>query len=178
MQLADIVRSRIRDVPDFPRPGILFRDITPLMNDPLLRAEIVSELAAHFKGHHLTAVAGIEARGFIFGALLAQRLSLPFVPVRKAGKLPYATFTRQYALEYGTASLQLHVDALRQGDRVLIHDDLLATGGTAVAAAELAEMAGAEVAGFSFLVNLAFLPGVKTLVSRFGLQPRFVVEYG
>ncbi len=177
MHLAEKVKSTIRDVPDFPRPGILFRDITPLLHDPLLRAEIVQELARHFNGHRLTAVAGIEARGFIFGALLAQKLNLPFIPVRKAGKLPFATFTKQYALEYGTASLQLHVDALRPGDRVLIHDDLLATGGTAVAAAELVEMAGAVVAGFSFLVNLAFLPGVKNLIDKFGLTPQFVVEY-
>jgi adenine phosphoribosyltransferase len=139
--------------------------------------EMIQEMVQQLKGEKIDAVAAVEARGFIFGAMLAHELSCPFIPVRKAGKLPYITITEQYALEYGTASVEIHSDAVMPGWRVLVHDDLLATGGTAGAAARLITRLGAEVAGFSFLVNLSFLPGERQLIEQFGLKPKFLVSY-
>ncbi len=152
------IQSLLRDVPDFPKPGILFKDITPLLANPVARKQVVNEIAAHYKSKEIDAVAAVEARGFIFGILLAEALEVPFIPVRKSGKLPYQKIKEEYFLEYGTASIEMHVDAVQPGSRILIHDDLLATGGTAAAAGRMIQRLGGEVVGFSFVINLAFLP--------------------
>ncbi len=171
------IESYLRDVVDFPRPGIVFKDITPLLANPEARHHVVSKMAAHFKPAHIDAIAAVEARGFIFGSLLAEALRVPFVPVRKSGKLPYHKIHEEYALEYGTASIEMHIDAIQKGSRVLIHDDLLATGGTATAAGNMIKKLGGEVAGYSFVINLAFLPGEKLLTERFGVKPHYLVKY-
>jgi adenine phosphoribosyltransferase len=157
------LRDAIRDVPDFPKPGILFKDITPILLDHRLCADTADALAASVRDQRPDAVVGVESRGFFFGLMMAQRLGVPFIPVRKAGKLPYRTVSHEYELEYGTATVEMHVDAVTPGQRVLIHDDLLATGGTAAAAAELVRQQGGTVAGFSFLVALDFLNGEDAL---------------
>jgi len=149
----------IRDVPDFPKPGILFRDITPLLEDSAGLKEAVEALAAPARGLGITRVAAIESRGFILGAPVAVALGAGLVLIRKPGKLPGALHRMEYALEYGTDSLEMHTDALRPGERTLVVDDVLATGGTAAAAGDLVQKAGAEVAGFSFLIELAPLGG-------------------
>src|SRR5689334_14042577 len=177
MQLAQSIKAIIRDVHDFPKPGIVFKDITPILSDPALRRQIVHTISDYFRPLALDAVVAIEARGFILGSLIAQELNLPFVPVRKSGKLPFKTIQEEYALEYGKASVEIHRDALAPGDRVLIHDDLLATGGTATAAGQLVRKLGAEVGGFSFLINLSFLPGGSALEETFGLRPFSIVTY-
>lgn len=177
MQLANSIKAIVRDVYDFPKPGIVFKDITPVLAEPVIRKEIVHAIVNNFKAHELDAVAGIEARGFILGSLIAQELNLPFIPIRKSGKLPYKSLREEYALEYGTASIEMHQDAVGPGDRVLIHDDLLATGGTAVAAGQLIKKSGAIVAGFSFLINLTTLPGESRLRNSFDLKPFSVVHY-
>ena len=161
--VADKVKQIIRDVPDFPKPGIVFKDITPLLKNPALCNEIVVALAKQLRGLKIDVVAGIESRGFLFGLALAQKLNVPFVPIRKAGKLPYKTVQQSYNLEYGSAILEVHEDAFEAGQQVLIHDDLLATGGTVVAASALVQKLGAEVAGYSFLINLDFLNGKERL---------------
>lgn len=158
------LKEAIRDVADFPKPGIMFKDITPILNDNTLCDDIVDETVKRLQGIKIDAVAGIESRGFLFGFLLAQKLRVPFIPVRKAGKLPYQTIAYTYNLEYGTATIEVHTDALKPGDNVLIHDDLLATGGTAIAAAELVKQLGGIVAGYSFIVELEFLNGRENLV--------------
>lgn len=157
------IKSIVRDVYDFPKPGIVFKDITPILKDAALCLEIAQALAAQLKGIEIDVVAGIESRGFLFGPALAQLLNVPFVPIRKAGKLPYKTVRQTYNLEYGTATIELHEDALSAGQKVLIHDDLLATGGTVVAASELVKQLGAEVAGYSFIIGLDFLNGRERL---------------
>ncbi len=157
------VKARIREVPDFPKPGILFKDVTPVLADPYLFGRVVNAMAAPFFGRHITRVVGMEARGFLLGAPVALALHAGFAPARKPGKLPWRTQTERYSLEYGQDGLQLHEDALGPGDRVLIVDDLLATGGTAEAAARLVAKLGGEVVGFSFLVTLDDLPGRKRL---------------
>lgn len=153
------IKQTIRDVADFPKPGIIFKDITPLLYDADLSAAITQALAAQLKDIHIDVVAGIESRGFLFGMALAQVLQVPFVPIRKAGKLPYKTIQQTYDLEYGSATLEVHEDAFRPGQKVLIHDDLLATGGTVVAASKLVGQLHAEVAGYSFVISLDFLKG-------------------
>ena len=153
----------IRDVPDFPKPGILFRDITPVLADPSLFRDATEALAEPFQAQGITHVAAIESRGFILGAPVAQRLGAGFVPVRKAGKLPAATVREEYALEYGTDCLEVHADAFPTGARVLILDDVLATGGTAAATCRLLAQLQAEVAGCAFLVELGFLNGASRL---------------
>ena len=155
----DHLKTLIREVPDFPRPGILFYDITTLLKDRDGFRELIDALADHYAGKPLDRVLGIEARGFIFGPALAYRLATGFVPVRKPSKLPAETARVTYALEYGTDALEIHRDAVRPGDRVLIVDDLLATGGTASACARLARELGATVAGAAFVVELEFLGG-------------------
>lgn len=160
--------TAVRDVPDFPRPGILFKDITPILQDHLLCKEITLALGSQVKHLGIDAIAGIESRGFLFGMMLAGELQLPFVPVRKKGKLPYQTLSESYQLEYGEAEIEIHTDAFAKGCRVLIHDDLLATGGTALAAANLVKKSGAEVAAFSFLIELEFLNGKAHLKSKAG----------
>lgn len=157
------IHTRIRDIPDFPKPGILFKDITPVLSDPLALKEAVSLLSAPFVGAQITAVAGMEARGFIFGALVAQALEVGFVPLRKPGKLPSTVHTVSYDLEYGSATLEVHSDALTSKDRVLIVDDLLATGGTAKASCQLIEALGAQVAALAFMVELKALGGRERL---------------
>lgn len=149
--------SLIIDIPDYPEPGVVFKDITPLFDDARGLAAVVDAMADHFAGRGVTKVVGAEARGFLVGAPLAYRLGCGFVPARKPGKLPRAVYSQTYDLEYGTDELQMHQDALDADDRVLIVDDLVATGGTAVAAAKLAEQAGATVEGFSFILELEFL---------------------
>ncbi len=153
------LRAFIRDVPDFPKKGIVFKDITPLLQSPEALREAVRLMAEPFQGKGVSKVAGIESRGFIFGTVLAQALGAGFVPVRKKGKLPYKALSESYALEYGTDSVEVHEDAAAQGERVLLVDDLLATGGTAAASIALLRRLGAEIAGAAFLIELAFLQG-------------------
>lgn len=153
------LEDHIRDIPDFPQPGILFRDITPLLKDADAMAYVINSFTEHFKNAGLDAVVSIESRGFLFGAPLAYNLGLPLVPVRKPGKLPADKMSVEYSLEYGTGSLDIHDDALAKGDRVVIVDDLLATGGTAIAAAKLVELLGGVVVSFAFLIELGFLDG-------------------
>jgi adenine phosphoribosyltransferase len=155
----DRLRKKIRDIPDFPKPGIIFKDITPLIKDPATLRLSVHQLLHPFLGREITAVAGMEARGFIFGSLVAWELNLPFVPLRKPGKLPYDVQSVAYDLEYGSATLEVHIDAFDENDRVLLIDDLLATGGTAKASCELVEKTGATVEACAFVVELDFLKG-------------------
>ena len=153
----------IRDIPDFPKEGIVFKDITPLLTDPDAFREAIEVLAAEYTDSGITKVLGAEARGFIFGGALAYRLGAGFVPARKPGKLPWKTTTAEYELEYGTDSLEMHLDAITEDDVVLIVDDVLATGGTAAAKANLATTPGATLAGFAFLIELDFLHGREKL---------------
>ena len=157
--LAADVRAQIRDVPDFPKPGILFKDITPVLADSVLFQRILRWMSAQFKGEGIDRIVGIESRGFILGAAMVEVVNAGFAPARKAGKLPYDTISVEYALEYGSARLQMHVDAIRPGQRVLIVDDLLATGGTAAATVELVRQLGGHVVGCVFLIELGFLDG-------------------
>ena len=151
------IRDAIRDIPDFPKPGIIFKDITPVLKDPKLFRQAVDAFGARYKDRGVDAVLAIESRGFIFGAPLALTLGVPFVPVRKKGKLPYSTVSATYDLEYGTDTIEIHEDALGKGDNVVIIDDLIATGGTAKATAELVEKVGAKVVEMGFVIELAFL---------------------
>jgi adenine phosphoribosyltransferase len=168
------LKSVIRDVPDFPKPGILFKDITPILGDPGLLQETVEALAAPFRPDRISRVLGIESRGFIFAPLLAMALGVGFVPARKPGKLPWKTVREEYALEYGTDALEIHRDALKAGERVLVVDDLLATGGTATAAARLVEKLGGTVAGAAFVIELEFLGGrLKLPISKVHSLVRF-----
>ena len=159
----DFLRSRIRDVPDFPKEGILFKDITPLLADVEAFRASIQIMVDRLEGQPVEAVIGIESRGFMFGAALADKLGVGFVPVRKPGKLPAATYRADYDLEYGSDAVEIHQDALRPGDRVVVVDDLIATGGTAKATAELVARCGAEVAAFVFVINLVSLAGVAKL---------------
>src|SRR5581483_5530277 len=153
----------IRTIPNFPKAGILFKDITPLLADARLFASTIDLLTATFKPGDIDAVVGVDARGFIFAAAAAYKLQAGFVPVRKKGKLPYQTHEQDYALEYGTATVAMHVDALKPGGRVLLIDDLLATGGTAAAAAALVQKLGGEIREIAFLIELSFLGGRQKL---------------
>jgi len=168
------ILAAIRDIPDFPKPGIVFKDISPVLGDPEVFRLALDEMEKRWAAERIEAICAIESRGFIFGAALADRMRCAFVPMRKAGKLPWRTKGVEYMLEYGTDTLEIHEDAFPAGARVLIVDDLLATGGTAEAAARLVELCGGEVVGFSFLVNLAFLPGAAKL-KRY--TTHFLVEY-
>ena len=155
----DDLRARIREVPDFPKPGILFYDITTLLRDPAAFAEVIDRMADAVAGERIDLVVGMESRGFIFAAPLAYKLGAGFVPVRKLGKLPAETIEVEYDLEYGTATLEIHRDAITAGQRVLIVDDLLATGGTVLGTIELVRRLGGEIAGLSFMVELTALGG-------------------
>jgi adenine phosphoribosyltransferase len=166
MPAVDRLRSLIRDIPDYPTPGIIFKDITPLLADAAAFASCTERLAAPFRDAGVTHVVAIESRGFILGAPVAQHLGAGFIPVRKPGKLPSATRREEYALEYGTDALEVHADAADGSARVLIVDDVLATGGTASATCKLVESLGAEVAGCSFLIALSFLPGLERLAAK------------
>ena len=157
------IKAVIRDVPNFPKEGIVFKDITPIMMNSDLSNEVLTHLVEIYKDKGLTKIAGIESRGFLFGYPLAMRLGLPFVLIRKKGKLPYNKISYSYDLEYGSATIEVHTDAITVEDHVLIHDDLLATGGSASAAAELVLQCGGKVAGFNFLVGLTFLNGNEKL---------------
>ncbi|MDX2175646.1 MAG: adenine phosphoribosyltransferase [Candidatus Sumerlaeia bacterium] len=169
------ILSKVRTIPDFPKPGIMFKDITSLLADPEAFAAVIAGMEERYGGRGLTKVVGVESRGFLFGAVLAHSLGLGFVPIRKAGKLPAKTRRRSYSLEYGEATIEVHEDALGPGDRVVLVDDLLATGGTARAAAELVKELGAEVDEIWFLIELGFLPGRKAL-EGFRVHSEAVVE--
>ena len=155
--------AHIRNIPDFPQPGIQFKDITPLIKNPVALRQTVQALSEPFKNKGITAVAGMEARGFIFGSLTALELGVGFIPLRKPGKLPFSVESITYDLEYGSAELQIHSDALNSNDSVLLIDDLIATGGTAAASCHLIEKLGAEVIGCAFVVELDFLNGREKL---------------
>lgn len=157
------LENYIRDIQGFPKEGILFKDITPLLNDAKATQECLQILVDSLKGHKIDKVVGAESRGFLFGMLLAKELNAGFVPVRKPGKLPYETIFASYDLEYGTDILEIHKDAIQKGDKVLIHDDVLATGGTAKAVCELVEKLGGEIVQLNFLMELTFLNGREKL---------------
>ncbi len=161
--LADRVRQALRAVPDYPKPGIIFQDITPLLADAELMAGVVREMAAPYRDAGVSHILGIEARGFIFGSAIAVEMGAGFIPARKPGKLPWETVRETYQLEYGTDALEAHRDACIGGARVLVVDDILATGGTALAAGELVRRLGGDLVGWSFLLELGFLPGRKRL---------------
>jgi adenine phosphoribosyltransferase len=173
-ELADDVRVVIRDVPDFPKPGIVFKDITPLLSTPALFRRVTDSMAEGAAAMQVTHVVAVESRGFIFAAPVAQRLGVPMIPVRKPGKLPHRRVREEYALEYGTDALEMHEDALGVGARVLVVDDVLATGGTAAATRRLVERAGGTVVAFTFLIDLTFLNGRQQLA---GSPVDAIVEY-
>jgi adenine phosphoribosyltransferase len=157
--VADKLKTLIRDVPDFPKPGILFKDITPLLQDKDMFQKTIEKLAGPFRRKGITHVASVESRGFIFGAPVAYQLNAGFVPIRKKGKLPYKTAAHEYELEYGNDTVEIHADAVDANSRVLVIDDVLATGGTALASAKLVEKLKARVIGLSFVIELEFLKG-------------------
>lgn len=177
MHLSEKIKQTIREVHDYPKPGIIFKDITPVLASPALMNEIIYQLKEDFANSKIDAIAAVEARGFIFGSILAHELNCRFIPIRKAGKLPFKVRSKSYDLEYGKATIEMHEDAIHPEWRVLIHDDLLATGGTTVAAADLIKSFGGIVAAFSFIINLSFLPGEQTLKDRFGINPQYLVKY-
>lgn len=159
------LKNAIRDIPDFPRPGIIFKDITPILKDAKLCSAVIDAFIVRLEGTQIDVIAGIESRGFLFGLMLANRLEIPFVPIRKQGKLPFKTIQEPCELEYGSAILELHEDAILPGQRVLIHDDLLATGETVGAATRLVQKLNGMVAGYSFVISLDFLKGKDKLKS-------------
>ena len=169
-----LAASVIRDVPDFPKPGIMFKDITPVLEHPEAFKQALDLLTEDAKAQGAQSICGIESRGFIFGVPIAVALGVPFVMARKLGKLPYDRITEEYALEYGTNTVEMHVDAVKPGQKVYVLDDLLATGGTAAAAARLIERLKGEVCGFGFLIELSFLHGRDNLL---GYHIRSLIEY-
>jgi adenine phosphoribosyltransferase len=170
------IKSRIRTIPHYPKEGIMFRDITTLLQDPFGFRKVVDELVQPYAGVRIDVVAGIEARGFILGGAVAHQLSVGFVPVRKKGKLPHETFSQEYQLEYGTDEVEMHQDAVRRGEQVLLVDDLIATGGTAEAAVKLIRQAGGEVAGCSFIIDLPDIGGRKK-VEALGVKVLALCEF-
>lgn len=163
------LKSTIRSIPDFPKKGIVFRDITTLLKDPKALTRVVDYFYGEYKDKNVSKIVSIESRGFIFGAALAYKLNAGFVPIRKKGKLPAETVRQEYQLEYGADAMEIHADAIRPGDRIVIHDDLLATGGTIEAACKLVEKLKGEIVGLSFLIELSFLNGRRRL-SRYPIQ--------
>ncbi len=159
----ELLKSSIRDVPDFPKKGILFKDITPLLQNAELFSMAIDQIVEKLHGIPFDLVAAVESRGFIFGAALALKLKKGFIPIRKPGKLPYKTFQEQYQLEYGTDALEIHQDAIQKGQSVVLIDDLLATGGTALAAAKLIEKCGGKIGMICFVIELTFLKGIEKL---------------
>ncbi|MFD0271145.1 adenine phosphoribosyltransferase [Streptomyces sp. NPDC127106] len=170
-EVRELLLSRIKDVPDYPKPGVMFKDITPLLADPAAFAALTDTLAGLATRYGATKIVGLEARGFILAAPVAVQAGIGFVPVRKAGKLPGATLAQAYELEYGTAEIEVHAEDLRAGDRVMVIDDVLATGGTAHASLSLIRRAGAEVAGVAVLMELSFLPGRERLTEALAGAP-------
>lgn len=170
------LKSYVRDIPGYPKPGIVFKDLTPLWQDAAAFASMVEQLAGHFRASQVDAIAAVESRGLILGSAMAYVLKTGLVPIRKAGKLPWNTVKASYSLEYGTATSELHTDAFPSGARILIVDDLLATGGTAEAAAKLVQMLKGEIVGMTFLVELDFLQGRKRL-SSFGGEIFSLIRY-
>ncbi|MBN8231162.1 adenine phosphoribosyltransferase [Corallococcus macrosporus] len=160
--LSDL-QAVLRDVPDFPKPGIVFKDITPMLADPRLFGRVVNAMAAPFRGQHITKVVGVESRGFLLGAPIALALEAGFVPARKPGKLPHKCIVERYSLEYGADGVEMHEDAILKDERVLVVDDVLATGGTADATGRLVTRLGGQIVGYSFLITLDFLEGAKRL---------------
>lgn len=165
MTIEEKLKTVIRDVIDFPKPGIVFKDISTIMMNPVISNEVLEHLVDYYSTKEIDKIAGIESRGFLFGYALAMRLNKPFILIRKKGKLPYDKISYSYDLEYGSAEIEIHTDAINSGDKVLIHDDLLATGGSAYAAGKLIEKCGGEVMGFNFLIELKSLDGTTKLSS-------------
>jgi adenine phosphoribosyltransferase len=163
LEIVERLRAAVRDVPDFPKKGIMFKDITPVLSDPELFRASIDLFLQRCRGREVDKIVGIDARGFLFGSAVAYELSLGFVPIRKRGKLPYTTDTAKYSLEYGEAEMEMHIDAIRKGERVVLVDDLLATGGTSAAAATLIRKIGADLIEAQFLIELEFLEGRKRL---------------
>ena len=161
--ISDKLDKAIREVPDFPKPGINFKDITTILLDPELSTEIIDAFIDRLKGKNIDAIVGVESRGFLFGLMLANKMGIPFVPIRKVGKLPGETLKFKYNLEYGSAEVEVHKSDIQKGWNVVVHDDLLATGGTACAASELIQQLGANVAAFAFVISLDFLNGNERL---------------
>ncbi len=165
----EYLKSTIRSVPDFPKKGIVFRDITTLLKDPEALKQVVDHFQEEYNDKNITKVVSVESRGFIFGAALAYKLDAGFVPIRKKGKLPAETIQQEYELEYGTDAMEIHADAIQPGDRIVVHDDLLATGGTIEAACKLVERLQGEIVGLSFLIELSFLQG-RQRISKYPIQ--------
>jgi len=163
MEIKDSIIKAVRDVPDFPVKGVIFKDITPILSDIDLYNKIVETIVDKYKDKNITKIAALESRGFIFGISIAQKLNVPFIPIRKKGKLPYKTVSATYSLEYGTSTVEMHIDAVNENDNVLIVDDLLATGGTACAAIELVQKLKGNVAACAFVIELTFLNGKDKL---------------
>lgn len=163
--LEDKIKTTVRDVPDFPKPGILFKDITTLFENPELCNEIVDSIVEQAKSLNIDAIIGIESRGFLFAPMVAMRLGVPFIMARKKGKLPYKTISQSYLLEYGEATIEINQDVIQANWNILIHDDLLATGGTAEAVAKIVQRENASVAGFCFIISLSFLNGEQKLTN-------------
>lgn len=176
MNLEDKIKLAVRDVPDFPKEGIIFKDITTIFKDAKLTKQIHDEICYRLKDLNIDAIAGIESRGFLLGPTIAMTLGIPFIMIRKKGKLPYHTVNHKYDLEYGTAEIEMHTDAVSPGQNVLIHDDLLATGGSASAAAELIIKQGGKIAGFDFLIELSFLEG-KNILKEYSENISTLVAY-
>jgi adenine phosphoribosyltransferase len=172
---ADWLKTKVRDIPDYPKPGIIFKDLTPLFREPEALAFVIDALSTKVKELNPTRIVGIEARGFILGPTIAYKLGLGFVPIRKPGKLPYKTEQVSYSLEYGTGNLEIHIDSFEKGERAVVIDDLLATGGTALAACKLVKKLGAEVLGVGFIVSLDFLNGRQKLPSN--LEVFSLIQY-
>lgn len=160
------IKSTVRNILDFPKPGVHFRDITPILKDPDLCSRIIEEFARRLEGVEFDAIASIESRGFLFGFLLANKLNKPFLPIRKTGKLPAETISESYELEYGTTTIEMHADAILPGQKILIHDDLLATGGTVMAASNLIEKVGGKIAAYTFVIGLDYLEGENRLKQK------------
>jgi adenine phosphoribosyltransferase len=176
MTTEEKVKDAIRDIPDFPKQGIAFKDITPILQKPQLCAEIVENIKKKVAGLNIQGVAGLESRGFLIGVPLAIALNVPFILIRKKGKLPYETVSYKYDLEYGSAEIEMHVDAVSKNQNILLHDDLLATGGSASAAAELIQMQGANVTAINFLVELSFLNG-REIIEKYSKNITNLANY-
>ena len=159
-----LLDEHIREVKDFPKKGISFKDITPILSNPVLSAKVIDSFVEFLNDKEIDAIVGVESRGFLFGMLLANALKVPFIPIRKAGKLPADTIVEEYALEYGSAKVEIHSDAIQEGWNIVVHDDLLATGGTAVAASKLVQRLGGNIISFLFIVELSFLEGRNNLL--------------